>query len=53
LAFQFAVERAIDQAEGTSPADYAVILDILDRLADGSDMPEDRDRLVALVEKYN
>jgi len=25
----------------------------LDRLADGSDMPEDRDRLVALVEKYN
>ena len=53
LAFQFAVERAIDQAEGTSPADYAVILEILDRLADGSDMPEDRDRLVALVEKYN
>jgi hypothetical protein len=30
-----------------------VILEILDRLADGSDMPEDRDRLVALVEKYD
>jgi len=53
LAFQFAVERAIAQAEGTSPTDYAVILEILDRLADGSDMPEDRDRLVALVEKYD
>jgi hypothetical protein len=53
LAFQFAVERAIAQAEGTSPTDYAVILEILDRLADGVDMPEDRDRLVALVEKYD
>jgi phage-related baseplate assembly protein len=53
LAFQFAVERAIAQAEGTSPADHAVILEILDRLAEGSDMPEDRDRLVQLVKKYD
>jgi phage-related baseplate assembly protein len=52
LAFQFAVERAVAQAEGTSPADHAVITEILDRMADGSNMPEDHDRLVQLVKKY-
>jgi hypothetical protein len=52
LAFQCDVERAVAQSEGTSPADHAVLIEILDRLADGSNMPEDHDRLVQLVKKY-
>ncbi|HSR76219.1 MAG TPA: hypothetical protein VLN57_06500 [Xanthobacteraceae bacterium] len=52
LSFQSAVERAVARAENTSPADYAAILDILDRMADGSNMPDDHDQLVQLVNKH-
>jgi hypothetical protein len=52
LVFRAAVERAIDLAEAHSAEDHDAILEILDRMADGSNMPHDHDRLLQLVNKY-
>jgi hypothetical protein len=52
LVFRAAVERAIALAEARSQEDHDTILEILDRLADGSNMPQDHDRLMQLVNKY-
>jgi hypothetical protein len=52
LVFRAAVERAVALSESRSPEDHDAILQILDRLADGSNMPQDHDRLMELVAKY-
>jgi hypothetical protein len=52
LTFKSAVEHAVAIAEVPSPSDHEAILAILDRMADGTNMPADHDRLVMLVNKY-
>jgi hypothetical protein len=52
LVFKANVERAIAIAEEQSPADYNAILEILDRLAEGTFLGEDHDRLAAFVDRY-
>ena len=52
LSYKSAVERAIARAEARSYEDHDTILQILDRMADGSNMPEDHNRLAQLVNKY-
>jgi hypothetical protein len=52
LVFKANVERAIALAEEQSPADYNAILEILDRLAEGTFLGEDHDRLAAFVDRY-
>ena len=51
LTFKSAVEHAVAVAEARSSSDHEAILEILDRIADGTNMPAD-DRLVMLVNKY-
>jgi hypothetical protein len=53
LIFRAAVERAVALSEADAPEDHDTILAILDRMADGSNMPQDHDRLMELVGKYS
>jgi hypothetical protein len=52
LNFKSAVEHAVAVAEVRSPSDHEAIVEILDRMADGTNMPADHDRHVMLVNKY-
>ena len=52
LTFKSAVEHAVAVAEARSSSDHEAILEILDRIADGTNMPADHDRLVMFVNRY-